>query len=137
MTISVQGGSSGSKRRRKVSQKGGEGLGFILTVLKLSLPLCLLFGVAVGKVVLMSETAKLNKKATNIQIETHKLEREIANYNMQIEKSCGKMILAKIKQFKLDLQFPAPGQIRRLDSPDRTREMPEKIARSRANLKQT
>lgn len=118
MTISVTT-HNGLKKKHAIKKIDWDRqLGILFNVIKISFPLSLLFIVAIAKVRFTSETEKLNKKATVIQREIHDLERESGNYTMQIEKRSGKYVLAKVKDFNLELQFPRPGQMKKLDLPE-------------------
>lgn len=118
MTISVTT-HNGLKKKRSIKKVDWDRqFDIIVNVFKISLPLALLFIVAVVKVKLTSETEKMNKKAISVQKDIYDLERESANYAMQIEKKSGKHVLAKVKDLNLELQFPKPGQMRKLELPE-------------------
>jgi hypothetical protein len=60
---------------------------------------------------LNSETERLSREADKIKNEIHRLDRSIADKKIAREKLCGRYILRQIAFFKLNLHYPAPGQI--------------------------
>lgn len=120
MTISIAGTQSvKAKRKRKNSTQveTGEIVNTLLILMLLAIPLGVAFGASLWRVKITSETQNLMKQANNMQADINAYEREIKNYNIRIEKSCGRNIISKVKDMKMDLNYPKPGQIKRLNSP--------------------
>ncbi len=119
MTIGSNGtySSSKNKKKRKNPEATREIVNNLLILMLFSIPVAFIFTASVMRVRLTSETQNMNKMANNMRIEMHNFDREIANYNINIEKSCGKNILEKVKQMKLDLEYPRPGQVKQLKFP--------------------
>lgn len=119
MTIGSNGAYSSSKgkKKRKNPEATREIVNNLLILMLFSIPVALIFTASLMRVRLTSDTQNMNKRANTMRMEMHNFDREIANYNIKIEKSCGKNILEKVKQMNIALEYPRPGQVKRLKFP--------------------
>ena len=103
---------TGLPKRRK-SSSGTLHFG---TLFKFILPFAVIFMLAGAMNALNSETERLNRQADKIKRDIHRLDRVIADRRLAKEQLCGRAILNQIAYFRLKLHYPAPGQIRPLES---------------------
>ncbi len=130
MTISSMGvysGKSRKKRKSSVNVNTGEILNNFLILLLFAIPISMIFGASLWRVRITSETQNLNKYVNKMQSDIHAFDREIGNYNIKIEKSCGRNIIGKVKELNMDLNYPQPSQIKRLNSPNEPKIQVDKI----------
>ena len=62
-----------------------------------------------------SQSETLNKETISLENRISDIERETDNLNIMIEQQSGKNILAQVKRYNLDLHYPHPGQIKKLE----------------------
>jgi hypothetical protein len=115
MSISVSSYNYNSPRKRKSRVTEENKLTLFATTLKISIPFCILFGAAIVRVMWTSQSETINKETISLETRTSDIERETENLNIMIEQQSGKNILAQVKRYNLDLHYPHPGQIRKLE----------------------
>lgn len=115
MSISVSSYNYSSPKKRKGRVSEENRLKLFATTLKISIPFCILFAAAIVRVMWTSQSEALNKEAISLENRIGDIERETDNLNIMIEQQSGKNILAQVKRYNLDLHYPHPGQIRKLE----------------------
>ncbi len=107
---------TGAAARKRKSRKSGTGsLQIFATTLKISLPFCIFFAAAVYRVMLTSQAETLNKESVSLESRIADITRESDNLSIMIEQQSGKNILAQVKKYNLDLHYPHPSQIKKLE----------------------
>ncbi|GEM_PF-3373898 len=114
MGINVTSYNYNGPRRRK-ARSSSNSLGIFATTLKISVPFCLLFAAAITRVMWTSQAESINKESISLENRINDIDRETANLNIGIEQKSGKDILAQVKKYNLDLHYPQPGQIKKLE----------------------
>ena len=115
MSISVSSYNYSGPRKRKGRTTEENRLKLFGTTLKFSIPFCILFASAIVRVMWTSQSETLNKETISLENRICDIERETDNLNIMIEQQSGKNILAQVKRYNLDLHYPHPGQIRKLE----------------------
>ncbi|MFA6568938.1 MAG: hypothetical protein WCS96_12065 [Victivallales bacterium] len=115
MSISVSSYNYSGPRKRKGRATEENRLKLFATTLKISIPFCILFAAAIVRVMWTSQSETLNKETISLENRISDIERETDNLNIMIEQQSGKNILAQVKRYNLDLHYPHPGQIRKLE----------------------
>ena len=115
MSISVSSYNYSGPRKRKGRATEENRLKLLVTTLKISIPFCILFAAAIVRVMWTSQSETLNKETISLENRISDIERETENLNIMIEQQSGKNILAQVKRYNLDLHYPHPGQIRKLE----------------------
>ena len=115
MSISVSSYNYNGPRKRKGRITEEHRLKLFATTLKISIPFCILFAAAIVRVMWTSQSETLNKETISLENRISDIERETDNLNIMIETQSGKNILAQVKRYNLDLHYPHPGQIRKLE----------------------
>lgn len=121
------------RRNRKLKMQDGRNVHFIITAIKIACPVCIIFAVAILKVLLNSKTENLNRIVTQSKREVYSLERETANLRIMVEQHRGKYIFRQVKRFHLCLRYPHPEQIRKIEVIAQTR-VPEKQIKAKPLL---
>ncbi len=116
MSISVSSYNYSGVRKRKGRTTEESRLKLFGTTLKFAIPFCILFIAAIVRVMWTSQSETLNKEIISFENRVGDIERETENLNIMIEQQSGKNILAQVKRYNLDLHYPHPGQIRKLES---------------------
>lgn len=115
MSISVSSYNYSGPRKRKSRGTEENRLKLFATTLKVSIPFCILFAAAIVRVMWTSQSETLNKETISLENRISDIERETDNLNIMIEQQSGKNILAQVKRYNLDLHYPHPGQIKKLE----------------------
>ena len=115
MSISVSSYNYSGPRKRKGRATEENRLKLFATTLKFSIPFGILFASAIVRVMWTSQSETLNKETISLENRICDIERETDNLNIMIEQQSGKNILAQVKRYNLDLHYPHPGQIRKLE----------------------
>ncbi|HBC88233.1 MAG TPA: hypothetical protein DCZ94_14880 [Lentisphaeria bacterium] len=115
MAINVTSYNYSGPRKRKARTSETNRLKIFATTLKLSIPFCIFFAAAITRVMWTSQAESLNKASISLENRIMDIERETANLNIMIEQESGKNILAQVKRYNLDLHYPQPGQIKKLE----------------------
>ncbi len=116
-SVGNAGGKSRKKRKSSVQVDTGEIVNNFLVLLLFTVPITMIFVASLCRVHFTAKTQNLNKTAEKMQSDIHAYEREVKNYNVRIERSCGRNIISKVKELELGLNYPRPGQIKRLSHP--------------------
>jgi Tfp pilus assembly protein PilN len=105
----------GCKRKKNINRHSRTSKNFsIISLLKIVIPVFIIFLLAVTMNVFNSETEQLNRRTVTLQTEINKLDRDIANFNIKCEKLKGRFIYKQVAYFNLKLHSPEPGQVRKL-----------------------
>lgn len=115
MSISVSSYNYSGPRKRKGRGTEENRLKLFATTFKVSVPFCILFTAAIVRVMWTSQSETLNKETISLENRISDIERETDNLNIMIEQQSGKNILAQVKRYNLDLHYPHPGQIKKLE----------------------
>ena len=115
MSISVSSYNYSGPRKRKGRATEENRLKLFATTLKFSIPFGILFASAIVRVMWTSQSETLNKETISLENRISDIERETENLNIMIEQQSGKNILSQVKRYNLDLHYPHPGQIRKLE----------------------
>ena len=115
MSISVSSYNYSGPRKRKGRATEENRFKLFATPLKIAFPFFIFFAAAIVRVMWTSQAETLNKETISLENRISDIERETENLNIMIEQQSGKNILAQVKRYNLDLHYPHPGQIRKLE----------------------
>ncbi len=134
MSISVSSYNYSGPRKRKGRATEENRFKVFGTTLKIAMPFCIFFGAAILRVMLTSQSETLNKETISLENRISDIERETDNLNIMIEQQSGKNILAQVKRYNLDLHYPHPGQIKKLEYASKVKSL-EPAVKKPANTK--